>query len=295
MARSMVLQKTNLVGLLLPRVSGIFHQRLFYLLESMLEEKGYKVIVCNIKDNESSEISYLNLLQQKEVDGIILCHESYSEKINSYLNASTTPVVQCAISIPDLKWPAFHIDACRAVHDGISHLTSLGHRKIGMVCGDAISGFETDPQIRGYIQALEEADIPLNRDYIVPGSFSLGSGCQVTEDLISTHPELTAVFYVGDEMAIGGYRALAAAGREVGKDVDVIGYDGIEIGEFVEPSLATISQPVEEIAAATIEALLAYIDGEEEDLPSLNAEDLVLRHSLRAGASCTGRRFAPSE
>ncbi len=288
MARSMVLQKTNLIGLILPKVSVSFHQKLFYILESILEKEGYKVIVCHIKDDDTSEISYLNLLKQKEVDGLILCHESYSDRINSYLNASTTPVVQCAIHIPELKWPSYHIDAEQAVYDGISHLISLGHEKIGFICGDAINDAGSDPQIQGYRRALEAAGLTFNSDYVLPGSFSFQSGKDVTEKLLTGSPEITAAFYVSDEMAVGGYRAIADSGRKVGREIDVMGYDGIDLGGFIEPDLATISQPLDRIASMTIETLLDFIDSRETDFSGSSGLSRVLPHELRSGGSCTG-------
>ena len=288
MARSMVLQKTNLIGLILPKVSVSFHQKLFYILESILEKEGYKVIVCHIKDDDSSEISYLNLLKQKEVDGLILCHESYSDTINSYLNASTTPVVQCAINIPELIWPAFHIDAGQAVFDGISYMISLGHKNIGFICGDAIENDSSDPQIHGYRSALKTAGLSYTPDYVIPGSFSFQSGKDVTADLISRNPDLTAIFYVSDEMAVGGYRAITESGYHVGREIDVMGYDGIDLGEFIEPDLATIRQPLDRIAQLSIRTLLGFIDSRESDFSGYMEKSEVLPHEIRRGKSCSG-------
>ncbi len=286
-ARSMVLGRTNLIGLLLPQVSGIFHQRLFNLLETHLEEKGYKLIVCSIKDNDNSELSYLNLLQQKEVDGIILCHESYSENINNHINSSKIPVVQCAINIPELKWPAYYINPRKAVFDGVSLLTSLNHRKIGMICSNAFKESSKDPQVAGYRDALKNTGIPFNPDYLLPGSFSLDSGEKVTKELLQKHPELTALFYVNDEMAIGGYKTITSMGLKIGKDIDIIGYDGIEIGKYMVPSLTTINQPIEEITLKATRTLLELIESDEKDKKDLTSYTRILPHQIRRGTSCS--------
>lgn len=283
-ARSMVLKKTNLIGLLFPRVSGFFHQKLFYSLEAILEKSGYKLIVCNIKDNDTSEISYLNILRQKEVDGIILCHESHSKRINDYLNKSKIPIVQCTINIPELKWPAINTDAQKAAKEGIEFLIKKGHRKIGMISAESYNS--ADLQIKGYVEAYTEHNLELSPDYIIPGEFSLSSGENITEKLLSSHPEITAIFYVSDEMAIGGYKALARMGLVAGKDIDILGHDGIELGQYIQPSLTTISQPIEEITVKTAESLFSLINSEEIDDNSLSSLSQTIPFKIIEGESC---------
>ena len=284
-ARSMVLQKTNLIGLILPRMSGFFHQKLFYLLESFLEERGYKLLVCNIKDNDVSEISYLNLLRQKEVDGIVLCHESHSVKTRDHLEKSRIPVVQCAIHIPGLKWPAVHTDAEQAARDAVEYLIRKGHRKIGMICAERYNS--ADFQVRGYHSALGAHGIEADRRLIHPGGFSLESGKEVTGLLLDQNPDMTAIFYVSDEMALGGYRALSDRGLTPGRDMAIMGHDGIELSRYVNPTLTTIYQPIDEMAEHTVELLLSLVEaGPPEDTP-LEELSRVFPHRIIEGTSCS--------
>ena len=277
-ARSMVLKKTNLIGLILPRLSGIFHQSLYYLLEEILEKKGYKLIVCNIKDNDFSEISYLNLLRQKEVDGIVLCHESHSDKIDDYLNKSKIPIVQCAIDIRNLKWPSVSTDAEAAARDGVEYLIKKGHRKIGMICAERYSS--ADFQVTGYRKAFKTNNLDVDTDLIIPGNFSLASGKEVTEKLLRRCPDLTAIFYVSDEMAIGGYRALAERGLVPGRDIDILGHDGVELGAYIEPPLSSIYQPIGDMALWAVDTLLTLIGTEDSESLELASLSKIFPHKL---------------
>lgn len=276
-ARSMVLKKTFTCGLIIPEVSELYHQMVFSTTERILEEAGYKVMVCRVKDTLASVRVYLDLLLENRVDGILLMHETSNPKVYEQLQKSQIPIILAGIDIPGLPFPQVRIDDYQASYDGTKFLLDLGKRTIALIGGWGYS--VGDKRLEGYKEALSEADLPFKPSLVVSGDYTVQSGKKAMQQLLCSAENLDAVFVLSDEMAIGVIRAVKEAGLSVPDDISVLGFDGIDLGEYLNPTLATVSQPIEKIGIESAEALLRLMRGESVE------KTILLAHTIRPGES----------
>lgn len=276
-ARSMVLKKTFTIGLIIPEVSEFYHQMVFSQAEHVLEDAGYKVLVCRVKDTVSSVRVYLDLLLENRVDGMLLMHETSNPKVYELLKKSQIPIVLAGIDIPDLQFPQVRIDDFQAAYDGTNYLISLGKRSIALIGGWGYS--VGDKRLQGYKTALEEASIPFDPALVIPGNYTVQSGSEAMEKLLAGKKPFDSLFVLSDEMAIGVMRAAMDADLRIPQDISVLGFDGIMLSRFLNPTLATVSQPIEEIGIQSAKLLLELLQGKEVKPLTL------LAHRIQTGES----------
>ena len=155
------------------------------------------------------------------------------------------------------------------------HLIELGHRRIANLAGavDQLNVRISQGRVAGYREALRAADLEIDPALEVPGAFTIRGGYQATQILLGE--SFTAVFAGSDLAALGAIRVLRQAGLRVPDDVSVVGFDDIELVQFISPPLTTVRQPATEIAAQATQILLNLIRGE-----STSEMDFVIEPQL---------------
>ncbi|MDR2471312.1 MAG: LacI family transcriptional regulator [Treponema sp.] len=290
-ARSMVLQRSFTVGIVIPDTFNMFQRQLFSIIERHLDSFGYHTLFFFVKFNDSSEEDCLNRLKAEQPDGIIMIHEMRNPHFYEYIARTGIPAVTSTFNYPGLA--AIHVNEEQASKDAVNHLIGLGHRRIMMISGD---GFTFGRQrAEGFFQALAEADIPWDENRVVfvrhyiPEFGMYGMRELLLRDRGKNGGgprDFTALFAATDELAIGAIRVLSDEGVRVPEDVSVVGFDDIDIAKYMTPRLTTVSQPLAEIGENTALALHRQISGagapglEEQIVPY----KLVIRESTRAPA-----------
>ena len=158
------------------------------------------------------------------------------------------------------------------------HLYSLGHRAIASIGGPPIYNF-TKQRTEGWLQAMAKLDVPVHQQYQETSELSFGGGKGAMKRLLSLNTPPTAVCCVSDVVAIGAMQALRENGLQPGSDISLIGYDGLDIGDWLEPPLTTMRQPIEEAGRHLSEMLIKIIEGGEttSDFQKLFRATLVRR------------------
>jgi LacI family transcriptional regulator len=139
------------------------------------------------------------------------------------------------------------------------HLIDLGHRKIAYISGPKIS-HDNEMRFEGYKRALEEHGIPYEAKWNIFGHFTREGGYHATKTLIVQGDLPTAIFFANDEMAVGGMKALEEKGIEVPKEISIIGFDDIQITEYVNPPLTTVRQPKYEMGTLAAHLLFQSME-----------------------------------
>lgn len=137
---------------------------------------------------------------------------------------------------------------------------------------------------QGYKKALLEHGIPIRPELIyeiktTDDPYSMENGYKAAFKLLTAHPEITAIFSISDVLAFGACRAIFDLGKKIPEDVSVVGYDGIEQGDYYNPRLTTVRQPVEEMARVTIEHLFEMIE------ENVDPKDIIMPAELQVKAS----------
>jgi LacI family transcriptional regulator len=262
-ARSLRRRSTATIGLLVPDNSNPFFAEIARLIEDIGFDLGYSVILCNSDGLPEREAAYIDVLLSKQVDGLLtISAGSHPDFLNAVL-AAGVPVVVVDRSAEE--WPVDQVlvDNEAGGFQAGAYLTRLGHRAIGCITGPR-AATPSARRLDGFRRALDQAGIPLPDSAVIGGDFQYGGGAAAMKILQASHPNLTAVFASNDQMALGAINALQRAGLRVPADVSVIGFDNIPQSAAFYPALTTIAQPVEAVARACIERLIARIGGNRE-------------------------------
>jgi LacI family transcriptional regulator len=281
-ARSLVLQKTNLIGVIVPDITSSFCSTILRGIGECSDQYGYNIIMCNIEDKVGHELKYFDIFDRMRVDGIILMHDRINDDLQRFLKTHDIPIVLCSASLPGFNYPAVNIDDYRAAYDAVNYLISQNHKRIAMISGiqdDVGAGVK---RYVGFIDAMKNAGLEVRREYIKRGNYKIGDGYRQMEELLSCDELPTAVFAVSDDMAVGAMNCVIDHGMSVPGDISIIGFDDSEIASSVRPALTTIHQPIREIGIMSVELLLKKINHEQIPISSIILDhQLVLRGSCR--------------
>lgn len=164
----------------------------------------------------------------------------------------------------------------------IEHLVAQGHRKIVLIGGDRTVSDTAQLRYAGCMDAMIANGIAFDEEADYEGvRFSFADGYRAAKALLARGREFTALFAIADVMAIGAIRALQDAGLRVPEDVSVVGFDGLDVGEYTVPRLATISQDVERLADRSVALLLQQIESPAKPVYEILPVSLAWKESTR--------------
>ncbi|MEI7845912.1 MAG: LacI family DNA-binding transcriptional regulator [Chloroflexota bacterium] len=279
LAQSLRSGNTHTLGMILPDSANPFFAEIGHSIEIAAFEAGYSVILCNTENDFAKETLYMDVLTNKQVDGIIFVAIGERGDSVEKLLKMNFPVVVMDRDFPELAMDVVLADNLQGGYLATKYLISLGHTRIGCIAGQS-NVTPSALRVKGYMRAMEEANLPVLRELIINGDFHPESGWQVTHHMLSMENRPTAIFSCNDLMAIGVLRAAAELGLSVPHDLSVVGYDDINLASYVIPPLTTVNQDKNEMGLAALKLLLAriekkYVDPQRTLLPV----SLVIRGS----------------
>lgn len=273
-ARGLALQKTNTLGLIIPDISNPFFPDIARGVEDMANQKGYSVIFCNTDNEQKKEKEAIELMKEKQVDGILLSLSTTNEKELKNLRQVEYPIVQIDRKIPNINYPSITIDNVKSAYTATKFLIENGHKKIAHITGDleTITGYQ---RLKGFKKAISEKNIKLNNSYIKNGDYSKRSGYNNMLALLKSNNPPSAVFIANDLMAVGAYQAVFEMNLSIPEDISIIGHDNIDVTKLVNPTLTTMAQPKYKLGKKAVQLLIAEIESNE-----LSNEEIILNTNL---------------
>ncbi len=248
-------------------VKGISNELFSSLVEALqtrIAHTGYPLVVDYIDENDNEVRRAVQLCREKKPLGVLFLGGNQRNFLADFQNI-TVPcvlVTNDASELPFCNLSSVSSDDALAARMAIDHLVSLGHRRIAVVGGDRHVSDTTMLRYRGCMEAFQRHGIAFdeNQDY-QPARFSYSDGYRAAKRLLQRGWKYTALFAMSDVMAIGAIRAMRDSGKRVPEDVSVMGLDGLAIGEYTIPKLATVCQAVEELADRSLRLLMDNIEG----------------------------------
>ncbi|WP_341347664.1 LacI family DNA-binding transcriptional regulator [Paenibacillus sp. FSL H3-0469] len=281
-ARSLKKQKTDTIGVIVPDLTNYFCSTILSIIEESASEYGYNLIVCNIAENLDKELKYLHALQEMRVDGIIIMHQKFDERILSFIECAAMPILFSCVRSPLQGRFSVLINDYQAALDATEYLIGLGHRRIAFLGGDLEDITAGYSRYQGYLDALSKSAIPLNPDFIRFGNYKQESGRLMMQELLEQQERPTVVFAVSDDMAVGAMNCILDYGLRIPEDISVMGFDDSLFAEAVRPMLTSMQQPVRELGRTSLEYLHNLIqNGSEPD-----CKEVYLPHRIMERASC---------
>ena len=246
-ARSLKLRTTRTLGLLVTDIQNPYYPEIVRAVEDSALEHDLAVLLCNGADDPGREESYLDLLVDRRVDGIIIASSGVHERQAEWLaRRRSVPVVLVNWVAPDVKLPAIVGDNRQGGRLATEHLLALGHQRIGHLSATARNAAAGE-RLDGVRDALKRAGHDPRALVVVEGDGRVSGGDTAVRELLERMPDVTGIVCYNDLTAIGAVRALRAQRRQVPDDVSVVGYDDIALSAWVDPPLTTIAQPTAEM------------------------------------------------
>ncbi len=282
MARSVAVSHSQMIGVVVPDVSNFFYPRIIRGISDYLEKKDYSVIICNSDYNPEKEAKHLMSFVDRRVDGVILC-SGYSNKsfLEDYRKYHVPLVLLGRTFDSSVSDASITGDNVKGAKKAASYLLRGGNRRIVYVEGKAeISG--SKQRLTGYKEAMAENGIPFDEALVLYGDYSIAFGRRAAEELLQKKVKFDAVMTGSDLIAIGLVSGFLDAGVRIPEDIEVIGFDNIELAEVFRPALSTVSKPHYKMAQYLAEQMIRIIEGEETGLTHMVVEPtLKLRETTR--------------
>ncbi|MHB8636220.1 MAG: LacI family DNA-binding transcriptional regulator [Fimbriimonadaceae bacterium] len=226
--------------------------------------------------DQTSPVAFVNALLDGRADGLLFLAPSVDSPALEQLSDKIPIVIASGTDVPGL--PSFTCDNRHGVYQAIDYLVSLGHRRIGNLHGKMhlVDGIE---RLNAFRDAMIEFDADLRNEWIACGDFTPMGGFEAGRRMLERTPRPTAIFCANDEMAAGLLQAAYSLGLSVPEDISVIGFDDVPTASLLHPSLTTVRQPLEELGAAALHALIAQINGDDA-VPHIQFKtELIVRKS----------------
>ncbi len=253
-ARSLRARRAARIGLVFSDIRNPFFAALSRAVEEAAYAEGYSVLICNTDEDPVREATFLELLQAENVAGLIFSPTQHY-CTHPERHPLRLPAVVIDRAIPGTEMDMVVLDNIPAAFELAEHLISNGYHSLaGLFGGASVTGHERS---LGFRQALEAHGLEPHSIHFVPHRMAAGHAAAC--EILSQAPLPEAILTSNSLLTAGVFQALREAGLKMPGDVALAGFDATEWGEFVDPPITALAQPVEEIGCTATEMLLQRI------------------------------------
>ena len=252
LARSLFRKQSRIIGIIVPHLTSYYFEELLEVIEDETINHNYRLMICNSQDNKEREAKYLQVFHQYNIDGIIMI--SNTTRIQDYQSLSI-PIIAIDHKLTE-DIPSVTSNNFLGGRLAGEKLVSLGCRKIIHFRGPSVL-LTVQDRTNGFKSVLEKNNI-FNFSFDL--DFKNPSGEDI-ENVINANLDCDGIFCDSDIMALHAIQALKKNGRGIPEDVQVIGFDNIELSAILSPKLTTVAQSAKKIGKYAVETLMDLIDG----------------------------------
>ena len=260
-------------------LSEPFVSQLLEGLAQSLAKRGWDLLVVQAASIEEEAETIAKLSSSGKVSGVVISRPYKQDSRIDLLRKYKMPFIVHGRSVSHDDYAWYDVDSQSAFMDAVDHLVLLGHQKIGFVGAPTYYHF-AQMRLDGYRDGLKHNGLSFDEDLVEIAELSDDAGERAGVSLLRSQTPPTAIICATDTQAIGVLAAIRSQGLEPGKDVSVIGYDGLAFGKHTSPPLTTMAQPLAHSGRQIGDMLLAIIDGGDPiDYQELRSAKLVRRMS----------------
>jgi LacI family transcriptional regulator len=282
LARGLNLKRTNTIALIIPDIQNPLYTEIARGVESIAHRNGNNLLLCNTEKDVEKEKSYVRMLIEKKIDGVILAYTGLKDRDFKDITDRDINLLLCGMNVNNEQISSVYSDFREGARLAIEHLIKLGYRRIACVTGSD-RYIENREKVAGYLEKMKAANLPVYPHYLIHGDDDINSGYLSALKVQKLDPKPEALFICNDLMAIGAIHSLQKAGVRVPDEMSVIGYDNIAMGSFIEPKLTTISWPVYKMGVIAARILMDEINTEPGEV---RVQRVLLKPKLKIRQSC---------
>lgn len=281
-ARGLKTRRTMTVGVLIPSIEQIFSTEIIAAVEKKLAEAGFSTIVCDCQLNVVLESRKMEILLEKQVDGIIMMPFSGSaEPIQKAIDQGV-PVVLIDRKVEGVALDTILVDNEKLAYKAVNHLIQAGHRRIGLVLGPE-NLYTSRKRFAGCAAALKEAGIPIDPSLVRHSDYQIAGGLAAFAALLDRPDWPTSIFTTNYETTFAAGLIINERGLSIPQDLSWIGFDSLSMAQIFKPRLTIVAQPVRQIGETAAELILERMSGQGG--PDLEAREVILPGELIEGLS----------
>jgi LacI family transcriptional regulator len=256
-ARSLRMNRTMTLGLVVPDTANPFFAELARAIEEEVFGEGFTLLIGNAAEDDQRQTAYVRTFLARQVDGLFLVPAHGPVSCVADLERARTPWVTLDREVPGVA-PAVLVDNRGGAFAATQHLVDHGRRRIACLAGPR-DVFPATDRVAGWRDALGEAGVRPSAMAVWHVPFGRRAGYRVTREMLGTADRPDAIFAASDEQALGALRAIAELGLTCPVDVAVASFDGVAASAYSTPALTTAAQPFRELARAAVDRLLDRI------------------------------------
>lgn len=280
-ARQLRGQQSNIIGVIVPRITNPF----FAYLVDGLQKEAYKqetqIMIFQSDEDKEKELSFFKLLAQKQIDGIILCSGENEEEVLSFY-AQYGPIILHNKPPNKSEMPVINLDQEHGAYIGMKYLLDKGYRDIAYCTGGMfVANTRGEDRDKGYVKALKEYDLQLDIEKVFVDQHTIQDGKRLAQIFKKMDKLPEAIFTGSDEVAAGFITEAMKLGIKIPEEIAVLGFDNQILSELTTPSITTISQPIDELGKQTIELMFSLLDNRTYQL---NYDKLQMKVVIRESA-----------
>nr|WP_315150350.1 LacI family DNA-binding transcriptional regulator [uncultured Flavobacterium sp.] len=269
--------KTNTIGVIVPRISRHFFSSVIAGIEETAYEAGYNVIICQTLEQLSREKKIIHTLSANRVDGVLISisMETKNDSNLQIFHKNKTPIVFFDRHFDSSKNSNVIIDDFKSGYEATEHLILQGCKKIAHFSGpQELSIYKN--RFNGYKFALEKYKILFEENLVINSKLMESDGAESAKKILS-FAAVDGIFSANDNAAIGAIKYLKGEGIKIPEDIAIVGFSNEPISSVIEPSLTTIDQPGFEMGKIATTLLLSQID---EKLDTHPPETIIMESRL---------------
>ncbi|MGD9127042.1 MAG: LacI family DNA-binding transcriptional regulator [Planctomycetia bacterium] len=290
-ARSLRTQKTSTIGVIVPDISNPFFAAVTQAITTTAGRSGFSTLLCDSQDSVAMEVEALRLIESRFADGIILCPiGTESAHVVDYVSRNPAMVLVDR-NLKEVSAPFVGSDNFTGAKEATEYLIRQGHERI--LCLRGIPGTTpSEERHRGYQTALQEYGLPYDKSLVSGNHFGEQSGYMETKMHLSLNTKFTAIFAMGNMIAMGAIKALGEAGLRIPDEVSMIAFDDSPFAPYLATPLTSVRQQAAEVATMAVQLLLQHI-GEGDQRKGVNVllpTKLIHRSSVRSLSTEEGDR-----
>ncbi|MEM1485881.1 LacI family DNA-binding transcriptional regulator [Oscillospiraceae bacterium PP1C4] len=283
LARALVMQKTQTIGVVMDELCTSFFFDLISGLQDAAEEMGYNILFCSSRSHIDIKQKYVDYFAQGRTDGIIAYGSNLTDQqLFRSIVSKSIPCVLVEGNLSNCNVNMVQLDNFKGAYNATKHLIELGYHNIVHVTGDMNYNVSLE-RLNGFVQAMQDFRIPIGQNSILYADYYEKLAYQQMRKLLEAGIKPDACFAGADKAAFGAIRALLEMGYSIPKDIAIIGFDDDvpESRDIVFPPLTTMRQPLYEMGRASVQMLVDSIKN-----PSQNSQIKMFQTELIIRKTC---------
>lgn len=283
LARSLKQKRTHTVGAIVANILNPFSTSIIRGIEDTLQEAGFNLILCNADDDPAKERDYVNMLVDKQIDGLIINTTGCNNELIAQVNQNT-PVVLIDRKVSDIGIDTVTVDSAKGVSQAIAHMVGLGHRSIAMFTLPYDHVSPRLERVQAYQAALAAHGLPFRDEWLVQTSIEDADVLSKLQALLAAAAPAakpTGIFCANNMITMSVVKTIKKMGLSIPTEIAVLGFDDWDWAQLIDPPVTVVAQPVYDMGNKAAALLIKRLGGRpyKKPLTILFEPQLVKRKS----------------